>query len=111
MRRDKLKLSLVLPHEVCRGPVDAHTALSRAQAIYKSQDVAQVNIAATSGDMGILANHVPSIESLKPGVLEVIESSGGQSRKWFGARCGWTLDGVDRGQCPAASPASTLRTR
>ena len=66
--------------------VVARTRLSRAQAIYKSQDVAQVNIAATSGDMGILANHVPSIESLKPGVLEVIESSGGQSKKWFGAR-------------------------
>ena len=33
--------------------------------------------------MGILANHVPTIEPLKPGVIEVIESAG-QSKKWFG---------------------------
>lgn len=31
--------------------------------------------------MGILANHVPSIEALRPGVVEVIEASG--SKKWF----------------------------
>ncbi|EAU91451.1 ATP-synthase delta-subunit [Coprinopsis cinerea okayama7 len=59
---DKLKLSLVLPHK----------------AIFTSQDVVQVNIPAESGDMGILANHVPSIESLRPGVVEVMESSGTQ---------------------------------
>ncbi|CAG8560929.1 11396_t:CDS:2, partial [Scutellospora calospora] len=45
-----LRLSLVLPH----------------QTIYKGVEVQQVNIAATSGDMGILASHVPSIEQLKP---------------------------------------------
>jgi len=33
--------------------------------------------------MGILANHVPSIEPLRPGVVEVIESGNG-SKKWFG---------------------------
>jgi F-type H+-transporting ATPase subunit delta len=33
--------------------------------------------------MGILANHVPSIEPLRPGVVEVIES-GNASNKWFG---------------------------
>jgi len=33
--------------------------------------------------MGILANHVPSIEPLRPGVVEVIES-GNASKKWFG---------------------------
>jgi F-type H+-transporting ATPase subunit delta len=32
--------------------------------------------------MGILANHVPAIEALRPGVIEVIEDSG--SKKWFG---------------------------
>jgi F-type H+-transporting ATPase subunit delta len=41
-----------------------------------------VNISAASGDMGILANHVPSIEPLRPGVVEVIESSNA-SKKWF----------------------------
>ena len=63
---DKLSLSLVLPH----------------QAIYTSSDVVQVNVAAATGDMGILANHVPSVEALRPGVIEVIES-GSTSKKWF----------------------------
>ncbi|CAK7223507.1 delta subunit of the central stalk of mitochondrial F1F0 ATP synthase, atp16 [Sporothrix eucalyptigena] len=58
---DAIKLSLSLPH----------------QSIYKSQDVVQVNIPAESGEMGVLANHVPSIEQLKPGLIEVIEESGG----------------------------------
>lgn len=30
--------------------------------------------------MGVLANHVPSIEQLKPGVVEVIEESGATKR-------------------------------
>lgn len=54
-----------------------HGANCRTQAIYKSQDVVQVNIPAESGEMGVLANHVPSIEQLKPGLVEVIEESGG----------------------------------
>lgn len=33
--------------------------------------------------MGVLANHVPIVEALKPGVIEVIEE-GGSSKKWFG---------------------------
>jgi F0F1-type ATP synthase epsilon subunit len=32
--------------------------------------------------MGVLANHVPSIEQLKPGLIEVIEESGG-SKQYF----------------------------
>ncbi|KAF7793922.1 hypothetical protein EIP86_005044 [Pleurotus ostreatoroseus] len=32
--------------------------------------------------MGILANHVPSIEALRPGVVEVVES-GNSSKKFF----------------------------
>ncbi|KAF2756583.1 epsilon subunit of F1F0-ATP synthase N-terminal domain-containing protein [Pseudovirgaria hyperparasitica] len=63
---DKIKLSLALPH----------------QAIFKSQDVVQVNIPAETGEMGVLANHVPSIEQLKPGLVEVIEESGG-SKQFF----------------------------
>ncbi|GAA5820666.1 hypothetical protein JCM3770_004957 [Rhodotorula araucariae] len=63
----RLRLSLVLPHET----------------IFKSQDVVQVNLAAESGDLGVLANHVPSIEALKPGVLEVIEGAANESKKWF----------------------------
>jgi hypothetical protein len=51
----------------------------------------QVNLAAETGEMGILANHVPSIEQLKPGLVEVIEESG--SKQFFreswdvGKRC------------------------
>ncbi|KAH0542580.1 hypothetical protein FGG08_003085 [Glutinoglossum americanum] len=63
---DKIKLSLALPH----------------QSVYKSTDVVQVNIPAESGEMGILANHVPSIEQLKPGLVEIIEESGG-SKQYF----------------------------
>ncbi|KAF9928345.1 delta subunit of the central stalk of mitochondrial F1F0 ATP synthase, atp16 [Linnemannia zychae] len=51
------------------------------QTIYKDVSVAQVNVAAVSGDMGILANHVPSIEQLRPGVVEVIETAG--PKKFF----------------------------
>ncbi|KIH90662.1 F-type H+-transporting ATPase subunit delta [Sporothrix brasiliensis 5110] len=60
----RIKLSLSLPH----------------QTIYKSQDVVQVNIPAESGEMGVLANHVPSIEQLKPGLIEVVEESGGNKQ-------------------------------
>ncbi|KAI5247265.1 hypothetical protein E4T43_02219 [Aureobasidium subglaciale] len=63
---DKIQLSLALPH----------------QAIYKSQDVVQVNIPAETGDMGVLASHVPSIEQLRPGLVEVIEESAG-SKQFF----------------------------
>ncbi|KAG6015747.1 hypothetical protein E4U43_004865 [Claviceps pusilla] len=63
---DKIKLSMSLPH----------------QSIYKSQDVVQVNIPAESGEMGVLANHVPSIEQLKPGIVEVVEESG-SAKQWF----------------------------
>ncbi|KAB5570077.1 mitochondrial ATP synthase-like protein delta chain [Coniochaeta sp. 2T2.1] len=63
---DKIKLSLTLPH----------------QAIFKSADVVQVNIPAESGEMGVLANHVPTIEQLKPGLVEVIEEGGG-SKQFF----------------------------
>jgi F0F1-type ATP synthase epsilon subunit len=45
----------------------------------------QVNLAAESGEMGILAQHVPSIEQLKPGLVEVIEEAGG-SKQFFRKR-------------------------
>lgn len=55
----------------------------KQQALFSSTEVVQVNIPAATGDMGILANHVPSIEALRPGVVEVIES-GNTSQKFFG---------------------------
>jgi F-type H+-transporting ATPase subunit delta len=46
-------------------------------------DSKQVNVSTTSGDMGILANHVPSITQLRPGIVEVI-AEGAQNEKFFG---------------------------
>ncbi|WRT66860.1 ATP synthase F1, epsilon subunit [Kwoniella shivajii] len=63
----KLQLSLVLPH----------------QSLYSSAGVIQVNLPAATGDMGILANHVPSVEALRAGVVEVIEENGQAGKKWF----------------------------
>ncbi|KEZ42619.1 hypothetical protein SAPIO_CDS5862 [Scedosporium apiospermum] len=62
---EAIKLSFSLPH----------------QSLYKSQEVVQVNIPAESGEMGVLANHVPVIEQLKAGVVEVVEESG--SKQFF----------------------------
>ncbi|KAH8556744.1 F1 complex, delta/epsilon subunit of ATPase [Umbelopsis sp. PMI_123] len=63
---DKLRLTFAVPH----------------QAIYKNTEVQQVNLAATSGDMGVLANHVPTIEQLKAGVVEVFENAS-TTKKYF----------------------------
>lgn len=51
-------------------------------------DRVQVNLPAESGEMGVLANHVPSIEQLKPGLVEIIEESGG-SKQFFRAYIGY----------------------
>lgn len=44
---------------------------------------AQVNVPAESGEMGILPQHVPSIEQLKPGLVEIIEETGGNRKQFF----------------------------
>ena len=40
----------------------------------------QVNISAERGDMGILADHVPIVEQLKPGIVEVMREGREKSR-------------------------------
>lgn len=77
-------LEMVKGYNLAAGGDDQGTNLLMScwQSIYKSQDVVQVNIPAESGEMGVLANHVPSIEQLKPGLVEVIEESGG-SKQFF----------------------------
>ncbi len=43
--------------------------------------------------MGVLANHVPSIEQLKPGLVEVIEEACGSKqffRRFYSCRNGFT---------------------
>lgn len=48
--------------------------------------------------MGILPNHVPSIEQLKPGLVEVMEESGG-SKQFFR-----TLQQADNALYTATAP-------
>ncbi|QLQ80373.1 hypothetical protein HG537_0D03740 [Torulaspora globosa] len=60
-----LKLQFALPHET----------------ISAGSEVTQVNLPAQSGRIGILANHVPTVEQLKPGVVEVFQ--GTESKKYF----------------------------
>ncbi|KAH3679609.1 hypothetical protein WICMUC_000841 [Wickerhamomyces mucosus] len=57
---DVLKLSLALPHET----------------LFSSATVTQVNVPGANGDFGILANHVPIVEQLRPGIVQITESSG-----------------------------------
>lgn len=63
---DALKLSLALPHET----------------LYSESEVQQVNLPSINGDLGILANHIPIVEQLRPGLLEVI-SKGGETEQYF----------------------------
>ncbi|KND04958.1 ATP synthase F1, epsilon subunit [Spizellomyces punctatus DAOM BR117] len=55
----KLLLNFALPHE----------------SILKNVEATQVNLSSTEGDMGILADHVPTVAQLKPGVIEIFSSS------------------------------------
>lgn len=57
---DALSLSLALPH----------------QTLYAESEVQQVNLPSINGDLGILANHIPIVEQLRPGVLEIIKKDG-----------------------------------
>jgi len=50
---------------------------------YKSSPVKQVNIPLESGRAGILANHVPVVEQLSSGVVEVFETDASQPGKKF----------------------------
>ncbi|OBA20984.1 epsilon subunit of F1F0-ATP synthase N-terminal domain-containing protein [Metschnikowia bicuspidata var. bicuspidata NRRL YB-4993] len=63
---DALKLSLALPH----------------QTLYSESEVQQVNLPSVNGDLGILANHIPIVEQLRPGLLEII-SKGGETEQFF----------------------------
>ncbi|KAK2747503.1 delta subunit of the central stalk of mitochondrial F1F0 ATP synthase, atp16 [Myotisia sp. PD_48] len=84
---EKLKLSLVLPNETIYKSTDVYvpepvTRTFRPANRFHDVETVQVNIAAESGDMGILSSHVPSIEQLRPGIIEIIEESG-SSKKFF----------------------------
>ncbi|RGP81126.1 hypothetical protein FLONG3_774 [Fusarium longipes] len=80
--RDRIRYDRIEPLPRWHRRQLMHGANCRTQSIYKSHDVVQVNIPAESGEMGVLANHVPSIEQLKPGLVEVVEESAG-SKQFF----------------------------
>ncbi|TPX62164.1 hypothetical protein PhCBS80983_g00728 [Powellomyces hirtus] len=61
-----LRVSLVAPH----------------QALLNKFEATQVNLASSEGDMGILAEHVPTIAQLKPGPIEIFSASE-KSQKFF----------------------------
>lgn len=57
------------------------TFASPAEVFYNQvKNVRQIDIPTMSGNMGILANHVPILGVLKPGVVSVYESDGNTKR-------------------------------
>lgn len=58
------------------------TFASPAQSFYKDTKVRQVDVPSYSGGLGILANHVPILAVMKPGVVSVIEDDG-NVKKYF----------------------------
>jgi len=58
------------------------TLASATKAYYANDVVKQVDVPTMAGNVGALANHVPLIASLKPGVVHVFEESG-ENRKFF----------------------------
>lgn len=60
-----LRLQFALPHET----------------LFSDESVTQVNIPARSGKMGILAHHVPTVEQLTPGIVEIVGNA--RNEKYF----------------------------
>ncbi|CAK9303059.1 unnamed protein product [Gordionus sp. m RMFG-2023] len=52
------------------------TLASPTKVFYNSKVVKQVDIPSFSGNFGVLANHVPILALLKPGVIKVFEEDG-----------------------------------
>ncbi|CCK72506.1 F1F0 ATP synthase subunit delta KNAG_0K01440 [Huiozyma naganishii CBS 8797] len=63
---NELKLQFSLPHET----------------LYDGSTVTQVNLPAQSGKIGVLANHIPTVEQLSPGIVEILEQ-GKSPNKYF----------------------------
>lgn len=68
--------------EANKGEGLSLTFASPAQSFYKDTKVKQVDIPSYSGSLGILANHVPILAVIKPGVVTVFEEDG-NTRKIF----------------------------
>lgn len=88
---DFLKLQFALPHET----------------LFAGNKVTQVNLPAKSGGLGILANHVPTVEQLAPGVVEVFE---GQNKKNFFVSGGFASVQPDSALCITSVEAFPLES-
>lgn len=60
----------------------AFTFATPSECFYSNAKVKQVDVPALSGDFGILAQHVPTLAVLKPGVLSVHEEDS-TTNKYF----------------------------
>ncbi|GFQ74387.1 ATP synthase subunit delta, mitochondrial [Trichonephila clavata] len=58
------------------------TFASPSEVFYEKANVKQVDVPSYSGSFGILADHVPTLAVLKPGVVTVFENDGA-SKKFF----------------------------
>lgn len=61
------------------------TFASPAQSFYKDTKVKQVDVPSYSGSLGILANHVPILAVMKPGVVTVYEEDGNTKKIFVAA--------------------------
>ncbi|VDO96115.1 unnamed protein product [Schistosoma curassoni] len=62
------------------------TFASSAQAFYNNVAVKQVDVPTLNGRFGVLAEHVPTVGCLKPGIVAVTENDG-SVKKYFGYDC------------------------
>lgn len=61
------------------------TFASPAKSYYKDVKVKQVDVPTYSGSIGILADHVPILSVIKPGVVTVVEDNGSTNRIFVAA--------------------------
>ncbi|XP_068727371.1 ATP synthase subunit delta, mitochondrial-like [Montipora capricornis] len=63
------------------GPAMSLTFGSPTEMFYSEADVKQVDVSTTAGSFGILPSHVPTLATLRPGLLTVHDDSG--AAKYF----------------------------
>ncbi|XP_075707151.1 ATP synthase F(1) complex subunit delta, mitochondrial [Rhinoderma darwinii] len=64
------------------SPAMSFTFASPSQVFYNGANVKQVDVPTTTGMFGILANHVPTLQVLRPGLVTVL-SEEGTTTKYF----------------------------
>lgn len=68
-----------------RGEGLSLTFASPSVSFYKDTKVKQVDLPSYSGNLGILANHVPILAVIKPGVVTVYEENGNTKKIFVAA--------------------------